>query len=136
MTAASTQGLRLDKDSGRADHYREVLRVRDQSEAREAVAAAPNGIAIVERGKPRSVVFLCPCNCGDLLSINVDRLAGKAWRLRVGTRGVTLIPSVWRISGCKSHFVLCRNRVWWCLAESDVDADHLPAKSRCEPGDA
>ena len=73
----------MNKYSGRRKAYREVVCVQNHGEARKAVEAAPHSIAIVERSTPRSVVFRCPCGCGDVISINVDRLAGKAWRMRV-----------------------------------------------------
>ena len=106
--------------------------VQNHGEARKAVEAAPHSIAIVERSTPRSVVFRCPCGCGDVISINVDRLAGKAWRMRVDSRGVTLLPSVWRTSGCKSHFVLWFNHVWWCRIDSIYDADPWPSEINSE----
>jgi hypothetical protein len=109
-----------------------VVRVKNQSEARATVEGEPHSIAIVERGKPRSVVFRCPCDCGEVLSINIDRLAGRAWRLRVDSHGVTLLPSVWRTTGCKSHFVLWANRVWWCRFGSDDDADPWPTEMDSE----
>jgi hypothetical protein len=56
-----------------------------------------------------------------VLSINLDPRTGKAWRLRQDRFGVTLLPSVWRTSGCKSHFILWRNAVWWCRAAADDD---------------
>ena len=46
--------------------------------------------------------------------INVDRGAGPAWRLQIRDDRLTLMPSVWRTSGCRSHFVLWNSTVWWC----------------------
>jgi hypothetical protein len=74
----------------------------------DATALLPNAgdAFIVERGVPRWIVFRCPCGCGEELPINLDPRAGPAWRIYRGKRGVTLFPSVWRDTGCKSHFVL------------------------------
>jgi hypothetical protein len=102
-----------------SQRYTEVIRVTSQAEARTALAAPGARIVIVERGYPRSVSFACPCGCGDVLVINVDRSVGKAWRLRADDRGVTLMPSVSRSSGCLSHFVLWENHVWWCRFDDD-----------------
>lgn len=101
-----------------------------QAAARAAITAQPAHIAVVVRGTPRSVLFQCPCGCGEILSINVDRDAGRAWRLLRQGDTVSLLPSVWRTSGCMSHFILWRNDVWWCsnerddnwLEDADVDA--------------
>ena len=85
-----------------------------QGEARGWVAEARSRLAVVERGHPRSVLFQCPCGCGDVVVINVDRAAGPAWRLRLSDGSLSLMPSVWRTTGCKSHFILWKNQVWWC----------------------
>lgn len=101
-------------DQPRRTHFDEVLLVGAHSEARQAVALAPGAIAVVERMGPRAVLFQCPCGCGETLITNVDAEAGKAWRMRLDHFGLTLMPSVWRTSGCRSHFILWRNQVWWC----------------------
>ena len=36
---------------------------------------------------------------------------------------ITLMPSVWRTTGCESHFIVWRNQVWWCEFGSDDDRD-------------
>jgi hypothetical protein len=93
--------------------------VSGQAEARRAVARDPTMLALVERGVRRALVFRCPSGCGDVLSINLDARAGPAWRLRLSQRGVTLMPSVWRTEGCRSHFVLWNNTIWWCRIGDD-----------------
>src|SRR6266581_987414 len=93
------------------DAYTSVLEVDSLHKARET-ASNGNSIAIVIRGRPRWVVFQCPCECGEVLSINVDARAGKAWKLRLDNRLLSLRPSVWKTAGCRSHFVLWENEVW------------------------
>jgi hypothetical protein len=113
----------------KGDGYREysdVLHVAGQAEAREAVGKVPSSIVIVKRGRPRTVLFRCPCGCGETLVINVDPRAGKAWRLRRSVAGVTLLPSVWRTTGCRSHFVLWESRVWWCRFDEGDDSHDWP----------
>lgn len=86
-----------------------------QTEARALLAEQPDAIVIVRRGRPRAVVFMCPDSCGDIVVVNVDDGVGKAWRLREGEDGdVTLMPSVWRSTGCCAHFIIWKSRVWWC----------------------
>jgi hypothetical protein len=55
----------------------------------------------------------CPDGCGETLAVNLDPRMAKAWRLDL-RGGVTLYPSVWRDSGCKSHFILWKDRIVWC----------------------
>jgi hypothetical protein len=54
-----------------------------------------------------------PRGCGEVFPINLDPRAGPAWRLYSDPRrGVSLYPSVWRESGCESHYVIWRNRIY------------------------
>jgi len=101
--------------------YDEVVTVDKHGGARSILARSPGRIVLVDRGEPRTVLFHCPCGCGETVVINVDRRAGPAWRLRVNEHGLTLMPSVWRTSGCRSHFILCKSRVWWCRFDNDLD---------------
>lgn len=67
---------------------------------------------LITRGTPRWLIMKCPCGCGDEVPVNLDRRSGKAWRLyRGGITGITLYPSVWRDTGCKSHFIVWRDQI-------------------------
>ena len=67
---------------------------------------------LITRGKPRWLLLRCPCGCDEEIPVNVDARAGKAWRLYRGVAtGLTLFPSVWRDTGCESHFVIWRDRI-------------------------
>lgn len=67
---------------------------------------------LIERGVPRWLLVRCPCGCGDDIPINLDRRAGKAWRWYLDDRRrVSLFPSVWRDTGCESHFIIWRDRI-------------------------
>ena len=102
--------------------YQSVVTVADVSAAR-ASALGRDAIAIVERGVPRWAVFRCPCGCDELLTVNLDPRTGPHWRLRRTKSRVSLSPSVWRMSGCHSHFILWKNRVWmfrlWGMREGE-----------------
>lgn len=76
--------------------------------------AQPGDVAGVVRGRPRSLLFACPDGCGETLVINLDPRAGKAWLLDMRRGQVSLYPSVWREDGCRSHFILWRDRLIWC----------------------
>lgn len=100
--------------SGRRDAFHRVAEFERVGEARAALADNPGLLALVRRGRLRNAVMCCPCGCGDILTVNLDPEAGKSWRVKVQSDVLTLMPSVWRDSGCESHFVLWENRVWWC----------------------
>src|SRR5580704_6782227 len=74
---------------------------------------SPGDAVLVERGLLRGIVLSCPCGCGESLPINLDSRAGPAWRLYGDpSKGITLFPSVWRESGCRSHFIVWRGRIY------------------------
>jgi hypothetical protein len=75
--------------------------------------AIPGDIAIVERGVPRLLVMKCPDGCGDTLRVNLDPRMSKAWRIYRDADGLSLFPSVWRDTGCESHFIIWANKVYW-----------------------
>ncbi len=82
---------------------------------REALARVTESgdLAIVKRGVPRSVVMRCPDGCGETITLNLDPRTDKAWRVYKTRKGLTLFPSVWRDTGCKSHFVLWDDILYW-----------------------
>lgn len=74
--------------------------------------AVPGDAVLIERERPRLLLISCPCGCGELFPINLDERAGPAWRLyRNPKTGLTLYPSVWRESGCRSHYIIWRNKI-------------------------
>lgn len=94
-----------------------MLRYVGEAEYRDAaepLLAAAGDAALVRRGLPRSLLIACPDGCGETLVINLDRRAGKAWRIDTRGEGLTLYPSVWREGGCGSHFIVWRGRIIWC----------------------
>ena len=88
---------------------------------------SPGDLVIVERGLPRALVFSCPCGCGDVVTINLDKRVGKAWHLYRRRNRVTLYPSVWRDSSCESHFVLWSDRVLWVDDDWFFDDEDIEA---------
>jgi hypothetical protein len=72
------------------------------------------------------IVLKCPCGCGDLIHLNLLKKANPRWTFFIRKKKITLYPSVWREKGCRSHFVIRRNRVIM-IAEyflnSDTDKD-------------
>ena len=59
--------------------------------------------------------MLCPCGCNDEIQLNLLAQVRPRWTANIGSDGaVTLTPSVWRQSGCRSHFILRRGHITWC----------------------
>jgi hypothetical protein len=94
--------------------------VSSRDEARSRIKEAGD-VVLVERGRPRSVVIKCPCGCGEELVINLDERIGPAWRLYRDERGLTLYPSVWRESGCRSHFIIWHDALFLCDGDWTTD---------------
>ena len=90
--------------------YDEVIRVPDQATASQQLK--PGVLVLVMPGKrPKSLKFLCPCGCGEVISVNLMPESGKAWRIGYEPNcGMSLWPSVWLDVGCCSHFILRRNK--------------------------
>ncbi|WP_207004744.1 DUF6527 family protein [Trinickia mobilis] len=73
---------------------------------------APGDAVLICRETPRWLLLQCPCGCGEQIPVNVDKRAGKAWRFYCDAdKSVTLFPSVWRDTGCQSHFIIWRDRI-------------------------
>jgi hypothetical protein len=83
----------------------------------------PGDAVLIERGRPRLLLLACPCGCGEELPINLDARAAPAWRLYRNRRaGMSLFPSVWRETGCESHFVIWRDKIF-LFGQYDEDID-------------
>ena len=90
--------------------FRGTVASRSEASAR---LSTPGDAVLVERGRPRLLIISCPCGCGEQFPINLDPRAGPAWRLyRESRRGLSVYPSVWRESGCRSHYVIWRNKIY------------------------
>lgn len=72
-------------------------------------------VLLRDDGEDWSVGMLCPCGCGDPIELMLIREARPRWDLRVDPKQLpTLQPSIWRNTGCRSHFWLRGGRVTWC----------------------
>jgi hypothetical protein len=90
--------------------YTQILRARDQSEAREQMKAGVL-VLVMPNEQPKSLKFLCPCGCGEIVSVNLMPGNESAWTLDYKPkRGISLWPSVWLTAGCGSHFILRNNK--------------------------
>jgi len=82
----------------------------------------PGVAVLVSRGVNRSLAMACPDGCGEQLTINLDKRSGPSWRYYGTESGITLFPSVWRDTGCKSHFIIWRSRIYWCDLGDELES--------------
>lgn len=97
-----------------------------------ALVANPGDVAIVKRDILRSVVMRCPDGCGDAITLNLDPRTDKAWRVYKSKKGLTLFPSVWRDTGCQSHFVLWNDLISWVDIFETEEEDDTQEKQQIE----
>jgi uncharacterized protein DUF6527 len=71
-----------------------------------------------EEGSYWCAAMRCPCGCGANIHMSLLAEDEPSWRLRVDAVGrPTVSPSIWRKSGCRSHFFLRSGRIEWCPEE-------------------
>jgi hypothetical protein len=99
------------KPRARALDFHGLVGHRHEAEDR---LGTPGQAVVVHRGVDRSLTMVCPDGCGEMLTINLDRRAGAAWKLYLEGRTLSLYPSVWRSTGCRSHFIVWRSSIYWC----------------------
>lgn len=111
-----TQPARIVRLCGEAEY-------RDEG---EKLLTEAGDAALIQRGRPRSILVKCPDGCGETLVINLDTRAGKAWRLDMRRGRPTLYPSVWRDGGCGSHFIVWSGHILWCdhFARGNVEPEY------------
>jgi Family of unknown function (DUF6527) len=65
---------------------------------------------------PWLLVFKCPCSCGNSIHLNLLKDAKPKWKFHIyGPNGkINISPSIRRTTGCKSHFIIQKNRTIWC----------------------
>ena len=64
---------------------------------------------------PRWALFRCPCNCGQVITLSLLAAHKPHWRILRGPYGhPSLHPSIWRNTGCLSHFWIDDGQVIWC----------------------
>lgn len=81
-----------------------------------------------ENGHVWQVAMMCPCGCGAVIQLCLLPESSPSWAVMVhADRSVSLHPSVWRTTGCRSHFFLREGRVAWC---GDLAAPHRASSNR------
>jgi hypothetical protein len=64
---------------------------------------------------PQYAIFACPCGCGETIELNLNHHSSPCWDIKWHINGkVSFYPSIWRITGCQSHFYLIKSKILWC----------------------
>ena len=59
-------------------------------------------------------VFHCPCECGDSIILNLLGDESPSWALIISGKDLpSLTPSVFRQTGCRSHFFMRNGEIEW-----------------------
>lgn len=71
-------------------------------------------ILLQDGGENWSVGFLCPCGCGDTIELLLLSNVKPRWDILLDEYLYpTLTPSVWKTTGCKSHFWVRNGKIIW-----------------------
>lgn len=66
-----------------------------------------------ERNAPWVLVFNCPCGCSQNIQLNLLKEANPCWAFYIKKNKISIRPSVWRTTGCKSHFIVRNSKIDW-----------------------
>lgn len=80
-----------------------------------AMLPARNLILVEDEAEPWSIGMRCPCGCGETVELPLSPDLEPRWDLTIDRKKrPSLSPSVWRKTGCRSHYWLSKGRVRWC----------------------
>lgn len=69
-----------------------------------------------EEEHPWLLAFNCPCGCHNVIQLNLLKDAAPCWKYKVTKKKkVNISPSVWRTTGCKSHFFVHKSKIYWVM---------------------
>lgn len=70
---------------------------------------------VEEDGFEEQAALICPCGCDQILHLNLLTDERPCWYITHHRNGTaTVYPSVWRLTGCRSHFWIRRGKINWC----------------------
>lgn len=85
----------------------------------EQVTELPNSVGentiyiVGENGFKWYLAMKCPCNCGDVIYLNLLKERYPCWKMKLKNGLISINPSVWRTQKCKSHFVINKGNIIW-----------------------
>jgi hypothetical protein len=96
-----------------APHFRRIVRVDSLPDV--PVLAADEVALVVDDSVFKWTVLNCPCGCREQIRVSLMRSHYPHWELNIEPdETITLHPSLWRGTGCRSHFFVRRGKVEWC----------------------
>jgi hypothetical protein len=108
-----------------AELWRDLIdppfRIRYYDDDPEPTQLGRREFAIVGTAELRKYAhFLCPCNCHDIIVLTSNAKVRPRWTFHTDLENrPTVMPSVWRTKGCRSHFLIKRGRIVWVTEHSD-----------------
>lgn len=79
-----------------------------------AVLPARDLVLLEDNGENWSVGFRCPCGCGDVIELFLLPEVKPRWDIEIDARRhPSLSLSVWKATGCKSHFWVKQGKIIW-----------------------
>lgn len=67
-----------------------------------------------DKEHPWLIAFNCPCGCNNVIQLNLLKDADPCWKFKVTKKKkINISPSVWRNTGCKSHFFVHKSKIDW-----------------------
>lgn len=70
-------------------------------------------IYICDKNQAWAMSFNCPCGCDNDVHLNLLYDANPKWTYKIINSKLTIYPSIDRVHGCKSHFWIRKNKVYW-----------------------
>jgi hypothetical protein len=68
-----------------------------------------------KKNEPWLLTFECPCGCKNIIQLNTLKEARPRWNYQILPQNkLDISPSIWRLSGCKSHFFVRKGKIIWC----------------------
>jgi hypothetical protein len=60
------------------------------------------------------IAMLCPCGCNAIIQLNLLSQTHPKWSFfHTKDATITIMPSIWRNIGCRSHFYIRKGRLVW-----------------------
>ena len=101
----------------------ENLQTVDKPPHNSTVGKGSFYFVVSAKKQPKWVLFQCPCGCGAIVTLSLQKTHTPHWRLRKGrAHRPSLQPSIWRDIGCMSHFWVYDGRIYWC-SDSGMSPD-------------
>ncbi len=85
---------------------------------------------VEDDGDPWCAVMLCPCGCRETIYLSLLPEDRPSWVFTEHLNDtISLHPSVWRVRGCRSHFILRYGEIRWC-DEDRSSTSQMPQTTR------